>query len=173
MRGNYVEGTQERRQSIERSVAYIQSTRERGRAVNRTHMPPPVYLDYNATTPVDEQVLAEMLRWFGEHFGNPSSRRHADGWMADEAGNKARGQIAELLGAEPAGATFTGSATEALNLAIKGVAQARKSHGRHLVTVSTEHNAVLGAHEALEREGFEITRLPVDASGLVDRKSVV
>ena len=135
-------------------------------------MPPPVYLDYNATTPVDEQVLAEMLPWFGEHFGNPSSRRHAYGWTADEAVKKAREQIAELVGAEPAGVTFTGSATEALNLAIKGVAQARKSHGRHLVTVSTEHNAVLGAHEALEREGFEITRLPVDASGLVESGDV-
>lgn len=128
----------------------------------------PVYLDYNATTPVDERVLAEMLPWFSEHFGNPSSRRHAYGWAADEAVTRAREQVAGLFRTGADAVTFTSSATEAINLAIKGVAQAQRRKGRHLVTVETEHNAVLGAHEALEREGFEVTRLPVDAAGLLD-----
>ncbi len=128
----------------------------------------PLYLDYNATTPVDESVLEAMLPWFTQHFGNASSRGHAYGWMADEAVESAREQVAALFHTEPPQVTFTGGATEALNLAVKGTARARQARGRHLVTVKTEHNAVLDTHAALQREGFEVTYLDVDDQGRVD-----
>jgi len=128
----------------------------------------PVYLDYNATTPVDPQVLACMLPYFSERFGNPSSKGHRYGLEAEAAVEVAREQLAVLLGAEPENLIFTSGATEALNLAIKGVAQALAHRGRHVVTVQTEHAAVLEACRALARRGWEVTYLPVDAEGRLD-----
>lgn len=125
----------------------------------------PVYLDYNATTPVDERVLARMLPYFTEHYGNPSNTTHAFGWAASEAVAEAREAVAALLGATPEEILFTAGATESLNTAIKGVAEVYAGRGRHMVTVQTEHKAVLGACRALERRGFRVTRLPVDADG--------
>lgn len=130
-------------------------------------MPPPIYLDYNATTPVDARVLEAMLPYFAQHFGNASSRGHAYGWAADEAVEQAREQVAALLGAAPEEVVFTSGATEALSLALKGAARAYAARGRHLVTVQTEHRAVLDACRALERDGFTVTYLGVDADGQV------
>ncbi|RMF52429.1 MAG: cysteine desulfurase, partial [Bacteroidetes bacterium] len=127
----------------------------------------PVYLDYNATTPVDPVVLERMLPFFREHFGNPSSTGHAYGWAAEEAVTQAREQVAGLLGATPEEIVFTSGATEAINMAVKGVAEAYARKGRHVVTVQTEHAAVLGACRALERRGFRVTYLPVAPDGRV------
>lgn len=132
----------------------------------------PLYLDYNATTPVDESVVEAMLPWLRSHFGNPSSRGHAYGWMADEAVEKARAEVASLLHTEPSAVTFTSGATEALNLAIKGTARARRGKGNHLVTLRTEHRAVLDAHAALQREGFDVSYVEVDDRGLVDLETL-
>jgi cysteine desulfurase len=127
----------------------------------------PVYLDYNATTPVDPRVIERMLPFFGEHFGNASSRAHVYGWAAEEAVSIAREEVAALLGAEPTEIVFTSGATEAANLAIKGAARAHAARGRHIVTAATEHAAVLDACRALQHEEFEITVLPVDEEGRV------
>ena len=127
-----------------------------------------VYLDYNASTPVDERVLHAMLPWFCGQYGNPSSKGHPLGWAAEEACEQAREQMAAALGAEPGEIVFTSGATEGANAAIKGVAEMYQSRGRHLVTVQTEHRAVLNAHRALERKGYEVTYLPVDAHGRLD-----
>ena len=130
---------------------------------------PPVYLDYQATTPVDPRVLAEMLPWFTEKFGNPGSVTHAYGREAEAAGEKARAEVASLIGAEPREIVFTSGATESNNLAIKGAAQFHRPLGKdHIVTVATEHKCVLESAKALERDGFRVTVLPVDALGLVD-----
>ncbi|MEM6644761.1 MAG: cysteine desulfurase family protein [Bacteroidota bacterium] len=126
-----------------------------------------IYLDYNATTPVDERVLEQMLPYFTQHFGNASSSGHAYGWAADEAVVIAREQVAAALDAPSSGILFTSGATEGANAAIKGIAHAYATRGRHLITTATEHKAVLDAHYALEREGFTITVLPVDAEGRV------
>lgn len=126
------------------------------------------YLDYNASTPVDQRVVDEMLPFFTEHFGNPSSKGHPYGWAADEACEMARERLATLIGAEAGCLTFTSGATEAVNMAVKGVAHAYASKGKHLVTVDTEHRAVLQSHHALEQEGYEVTFLPVDKQGSVD-----
>jgi cysteine desulfurase len=125
----------------------------------------PIYLDYNATTPVDERVVESMLPYFREQYGNASSAGHAYGWAAEEAVAQAREQIAALLDAEPDALTFTSGATEALNMALKGVAEAYASKGQHIVTVQTEHKAVLDTCDALEQDGVEITRLPVGEDG--------
>ena len=125
----------------------------------------PIYLDHNATTPVDERVVESMLPYFREQYGNASSAGHAYGWAADEAVTQAREQIAALLGAEPDALTFTSGATEALNMALKGVVDAYASKGQHIVTVQTEHKAVLDSCKALEKNGVEVTRLPVDDDG--------
>lgn len=132
----------------------------------------PIYLDYNATTPAEEAVVDAMLPWLRDRFGNPSSRGHAYGWMADEAVSLARAEVAKLFKTDGTAVTFTGGATEALNLAIKGTARARRRRGSHLVTVKTEHSAVVDAHAALEREGFEVTYLDVDQRGLVDLEAI-
>ncbi|MEZ4702687.1 MAG: cysteine desulfurase family protein [Rhodothermales bacterium] len=132
----------------------------------------PIYLDFNATTPVDPRVLERMMPYFTMHYGNASSKGHAFGWAAAEGVTQAREQVAGALGAEPAEIVFTGGATESLNLAIKGVASAYRSKGRHLVTVATEHSAVLKSCTALEREGWAVTRLPVEKSGLVSPEAV-
>src|SRR6201996_2101886 len=121
----------------------------------------PVYLDCNSTTPVDPRVLAAMLPYFTEKFGNAASRSHAFGWEGEEAVELAREQTARLIGAEPKEIVFTSGATEGDNLALKGVFEAYASKGNHIITVATEHKAVLDTCHHLERLGAEITWLPV------------
>ena len=128
----------------------------------------PIYLDYGATTPVDPRVVDAMIPWLREHFGNPASRSHAWGWEAEEAVEKARVQVAELIGADPREIVWTSGATESNNLAIKGAAQFYKGKGKHLITVKTEHKAVLDVMRELERQGFEVTYLDVQENGLLD-----
>jgi cysteine desulfurase len=127
----------------------------------------PVYLDYQATTPLDQRVLAVMLPYFDEHFGNAASRNHLYGWSAAAAIDLARSQIATAIGAEPLDIIFTSGATEANNLAIKGIAEAHLSKGRHIVTAQTEHRSILEPCRYLEQLGFDITYLPVDENGLL------
>jgi len=128
----------------------------------------PVYLDYAATTPVDQRVAAKMIPYLCERFGNPASRSHAYGWAAEEAVELAREQVALLIGADPRELVWTSGATESNNLAIKGAAQFHRAKGRHLVTVATEHKAVLDTMREMERAGWEVTVLPVLDTGLVD-----
>ncbi len=128
----------------------------------------PIYLDCHATTPVDERVVNAMLPYFTEHFGNPSSINHVYGWETEAAVNKAREVLAEAINATPEEIVFTSGATEANNLAIKGVAEAYFQKGQHIITVSTEHSAVIDPCNYLKTLGFEITFLPVQADGLID-----
>jgi cysteine desulfurase len=127
----------------------------------------PIYLDHHATTPIAPEVLAAMMPFLTEHFGNPGSP-HGYGWVADAAIKTARATIAQAINASPEEIIFTSGATEANNLAIKGVAEAYFSQGKHLVTLATEHSAVLGPCRYLEGLGFEVTIVPVQADGLVD-----
>ncbi len=128
----------------------------------------PIYLDYGATTPVDPRVVAAMIPWLSEHFGNPASRSHAWGWEAEEAVEKARGEVAALVGADPREIVWTSGATESNNLALKGAAQFYKGKGKHLITVKTEHKAVLDTMRELERQGFDVSYLEVEENGLLD-----
>ena len=128
----------------------------------------PIYLDYNSTTPVDPRVLEAMLPYFTQKFGNAASRSHAFGWAAEEAVEVAREQVAALIGAEPKDIVFTSGATEGDNLALKGVFEAYSPKGNHLITVATEHKAVLDTCHHIERLGGEVTFLPVDHEGLID-----
>jgi cysteine desulfurase len=128
----------------------------------------PIYLDCHATTPLDERVLAAMLPYFTEHFGNPSSINHLYGWEAEAAVKQARAILADAINATPEEIIFTSGATEANNLALKGVAEAYFSKGRHIITVQTEHSAVLDPCQYLRSLGFEITFLPVQKNGLID-----
>ncbi len=128
----------------------------------------PIYLDYGATTPCDPRVVDAMIPWLREHFGNAASRSHAWGWEAEEAIEKARTQVAELINADPREIVWTSGATESDNLAIKGAAHFYQGKGKHLITVKTEHKAVLDTMRALEREGFEVTYLDVQENGLLD-----
>lgn len=128
----------------------------------------PIYLDCHATTPADPRVLEEMLPYFTEVYGNPASVTHAYGWTAEAAVKQSRGRIAAAIGADPTEIIFTSGATESNNLAIKGVAEAYFNRGKHLVTVETEHRAVLDPLNYLETLGFDVTRLPVQRNGLVD-----
>ncbi|MDO8286838.1 MAG: IscS subfamily cysteine desulfurase [Rhodoferax sp.] len=128
----------------------------------------PVYLDYAATTPVDHRVARKMIPYLTDMYGNPASRSHAYGWAADEAVELAREQVSALVNADPREMVWTSGATESNNLAIKGAAHFYKSKGKHLITVATEHKAVLDSMRELEREGFEVTVLPVLPSGLLD-----
>jgi cysteine desulfurase len=128
----------------------------------------PIYLDYSATNPCDERVVDAMVPWLRSHFGNPASRSHAWGWEAEAAVEKARTQVADLVGADPREIVWTSGATESNNLAIKGAAHFYKDKGKHLITVKTEHKAVLDTCRELERQGFEVTYLDVQADGLVD-----
>jgi cysteine desulfurase len=132
----------------------------------------PVYLDYNATTPCDPRVLEAMMPYFMEKFGNAASRTHAFGWQAEEAVDYAREQIAGLVGAGSAEIVFTSGATEGCNLAIKGVVEKYAAKGNHIITVATEHKAVLDTCKHIERSGGEITWLPVDRDGLIDPAAV-
>ena len=127
----------------------------------------PVYMDYAATNPVDPRVVDAMIPWLREHFGNPASRSHAWGWEAEEAVEKARQYVAELIGADPREIVWTSGATESNNLAIKGAAHFYQSRGKHLITVKTEHKAVLDTMRELERQGFEVTYLDVQEDGLL------
>ena len=128
----------------------------------------PVYLDYAATTPVDKRVAEKMIPYLTETFGNPASNSHAFGWTAEEAVEKARTDIAALINADSKEIVFTSGATESNNLAIKGAAHFYKSKGNHLITVKTEHKAVLDTMRELERQGYEVTYLDVQENGLVD-----
>jgi cysteine desulfurase len=128
----------------------------------------PIYLDHHATTPVDPRVLTAMLPYFTEHFGNPTSTTHEYGWAAEAAVTNARESIAAAIGASPEEIVFTSGATEANNLALKGIAEAYFAKGQHIITLQTEHNAVLDPCQYLESLGFTVTYLPVNPDGLVD-----
>ncbi len=128
----------------------------------------PIYLDYSATTPVDPRVAEKMVPWLTEHFGNPASRSHAYGWEAEEAVENARAEIARLVNCDPKEIVWTSGATESNNLAIKGAAHFYAAKGKHIVTVKTEHKAVLDTVRELERVGFEATYLDPEPTGLVD-----
>ena len=128
----------------------------------------PVYLDYHATTPCDERVIEAMLPFFRERFGNAASRNHSFGWAAEKAVDQAREQVARLIGATPREVIFTSGATESDNLALKGVAEAYRSRGKHIITLTIEHSAVLDTCRWLETQDFTITRLPVERDGRVD-----
>lgn len=128
----------------------------------------PIYLDYGATTPCDPRVVDAMIPWLREHFGNPASRSHAWGWEAEAAVEKARADVAELIGADPREIVWTSGATESNNLALKGAAHFYQTKGKHLITVKTEHKAVLDTMRELERQGFEVTYLDVQEDGLLD-----
>ena len=128
----------------------------------------PIYMDYSATTPVDPRVADKMIPYITEHFGNPASRSHPYGWEAEDAVETARGHVAALVNADPREIVFTSGATESVNLAIKGVAQFYHDKGKHIITVKTEHKAVLDTCRELERQGFEVTYLDVLENGLLD-----
>jgi len=129
-------------------------------------------MDYGATTPCDPRVVDAMIPWLREHFGNPASRSHAWGWEAEEAVEKARKDVADLIGADPREIVWTSGATESNNLALKGAAQFYKSRGKHLITVKTEHKAVLDTMRELERQGFEVTYLDVQDDGLLSMEAL-
>jgi cysteine desulfurase len=128
----------------------------------------PIYMDYGATTPCDPRVVDAMIPWLREHFGNPASRSHAWGWEAEEAVEKARAQVAGLINADPREIVWTSGATESNNLALKGAAHFYAGRGKHIITVKTEHKAVLDTTRELERQGFEVTYLDVQENGLLD-----
>ena len=128
----------------------------------------PIYLDYSATTPIDPKVADKMIPWLYEQYGNPASRSHAYGWEAEEAVERARAQVASLVKADPREIVWTSGATESNNLALKGAANFYHEKGKHLITVKTEHKAVLDTMRELERQGFEVTYLDVQDNGLLD-----
>ena len=128
----------------------------------------PIYMDYGSTTPCDPRVVDAMIPWLREHFGNPASRSHAWGWEAEAVVEKSRAQVASLIEADPREIVWTSGATESINLAIKGAAHFYSSRGKHLITVKTEHKAVLDSMRELERQGFEVTYLEVQENGLLD-----
>ena len=128
----------------------------------------PIYMDYSATTPIDPRVAQKMIPYITEHFGNPASRSHPYGWEAEEAVEEARAQIAALVNADTREIVFTSGATESDNLALKGVAEFYQDRGKHIITVKTEHKAILDTARDLERRGFEVTYLEVQENGLID-----
>ena len=128
----------------------------------------PIYMDYSATSPCDERVVDAMIPWLRKHFGNPASRSHAWGWEAEAAVENAREQVAALVGADPREIIWTSGATESDNLALKGAAGFYKTRGKHIITVKTEHKAVLDTCRELERQGFDVTYLDVQPDGLLD-----
>ena len=132
----------------------------------------PIYMDYNATTPLDKRVLEAMIPYLTEHFGNAASRSHAYGWKAAEAVDTARQQVADLLGCTSKEIVFTSGATEAVNLAIKGVFEAFRQKGNHIITVKTEHKAVLDTCQHLEKLGAEVTYLDVDVEGNISLENL-
>ena len=138
------------------------------KAMHKPNIQLPIYLDYQATTPTDPRVVEEMLPYFTTKFGNPHSRSHSYGWEAEEGVEKARGQVAKLIGADEKEVIFTSGATESNNLAIRGVAEFYKDRKNHIVTTMTEHKCVLDTCRHLEQNGFEVTYLPVQKNGLID-----
>ena len=128
----------------------------------------PIYMDYGATTPCDPRVVDAMVPWLREHFGNPASRSHAWGWEAEAVVEKSRAQVAALINADPREIVWTSGATESINLALKGAAHFYAARGKHLITLKTEHKAVLDTMRELERQGFEVTYLDVQENGLLD-----
>src|SRR6187399_517740 len=132
----------------------------------------PIYLDHNATTPCDPRVVEAMIPYFTNSFGNAASRNHPFGWQAEEAVDYAREQVAKLIGADPKEIIFTSGATEADNLAIKGVFEMYASKGNHVITATTEHKAVLDTCKHIEKSGGEVTYLQVNAEGLIDLKEL-
>jgi cysteine desulfurase len=128
----------------------------------------PIYLDYSATTPVDPRVAAKMIPWLTEQFGNPASRSHSFGWEAEQAVEEARAEVAALVNCDPREIVWTSGATESDNLAIKGAANFYSGKGKHIVTVQTEHKAVIDPFREMERQGFEATYLQPEPSGLLD-----
>ena len=132
----------------------------------------PIYLDYNSTTPCDTKVIDAMLPYFNKYFGNAASKTHSLGWQAEEAVEFAREQIADLIGAEPKEIIFTSGATEAINLALKGVVEAYASKGNHIITSTIEHKAVLDTCKHLEKQGVDVTYLPADSDGLISGQLV-
>ncbi len=140
--------------------------------MSKTRIDKPIYLDYSATTPIDERVITEMIKFMGPQssFGNPASRSHHFGWEAEAAVELARKQVADLVGANPKEIIFTSGATESDNLAIKGIAHFNQRRGKHIVTCKTEHKAVLDSCRQLEREGYEVTYLDPKQNGLLDLK---
>lgn len=128
----------------------------------------PLYFDYQATTPTDPRVMATMLPYFNERFGNPHSRSHGYGWQAEEAVEQARAAVAQLIGATAKDVVFTSGATESNNLALKGWAEFDGNQGKHILTLQTEHKCVLDTCRALETQGYKVTYLPVQSNGLVD-----
>ena len=131
-------------------------------------MKTPVYMDYNATTPVDPRVLEVMLPYFKENFGNAASRNHEFGWIAEEAVDKARQQVAAVLNANAKEIVFTSGATESDNIAIKGVARMYGRKGKHIITQVIEHKAVIDPCKYLEQEGYKVTFLPVARNGMIN-----
>ena len=147
----------------------VSTIRDWNRRLNSAgSIPLPIYMDNHATTPVDARVLAGLLPYFTEKFGNASSRNHSFGWVADRAVESARAEVANLLGASPEEIVFTSGATESDNLAIKGVAEANRDKGNHIITAVTEHKAVLDACKHLENHGYQVTYLPVAPDGRID-----
>jgi len=132
----------------------------------------PIYLDYNSTTPCDKRVVEAMMPYFTKYFGNAASKTHSFGWQAEEAVELAREQVANLIGAETKEIIFTSGATEAINLALKGVIEAYASKGNHIITSNIEHKAVLDTCKHLEKEGIDVTYLPVDSDGLISAEQV-
>lgn len=132
----------------------------------------PIYLDHHATTPIDPAVLTAMMPYLTDRFGNAASRTHRYGWEAEEAVHTAREQVAALINAKPEEILFTSGATESDNMALKGIAWANRDRGHHIITTPTEHKAVLDTCHALEQQGFEVTYVPVDATGLVDPDAI-
>ena len=128
----------------------------------------PIYFDYSATTPVDPRVVDKMVPWLYENFGNPASRSHSFGWDSEEAVERAREEVAKLVNADPREIVWTSGATESDNLAIKGAANFYAERGKHIITVKTEHKAVLDTCRELERQGFDVTYLNVKDDGLID-----
>jgi cysteine desulfurase len=128
----------------------------------------PIYLDYNATTPCAPEVIEAMLPWFGQHFGNAASKSHPYGWMAEDAVETAREQIANLVGAKPKEIIFTSGATEAINLALKGIFEHYSGEKHHYISCKTEHKAVLDTLDHLQSKGAEVTYLPVNQFGEID-----
>src|SRR5690242_16077324 len=132
----------------------------------------PIYLDNNATTPLDPRVLEAMMPYLTTEFGNAASRSHPYGWKAEEAVDRAREQIAALIGGNEKEIVFTSGATESINLALKGAAEFYKEKGSHFITVRTEHKATLDTMKRLERQGCEVTYLPTDKSGRISAQQL-